>query len=184
MISQVVDELVILHDLAAELGVHRNSPRRVARRINIEPQRIRTGAAARGQQVLAVTKLEAELIRAQLQGELRNSSASTEVSNSGWGHFYVIHLEPEMDPNRFKVGFAVDVDERLRAHRTSAPLAQLKGSWPCRVRWEKTAIDAVTQECEQLGVEVFRARSLQQVVDACEVFFSMMPSHLDSGSSA
>ena len=91
------------------------------------------------------------------------------------GVFYLLHLEPEHDPNRFKVGFASNLDERLRQHRCSAPLAQIVKTWPCRRLWEKTAIACVTEGCDQLHTEVFRASSLAAVEAKCSQFFALMP---------
>jgi hypothetical protein len=91
------------------------------------------------------------------------------------GVFYLIQLEPTHDPQRFKVGFAADMTERLRAIRCAAPFATVLKSWSCRRLWEKTAIDCVTADCEQVHTEVFRTHSIQEVTDRCDKFFGMMP---------
>ena len=90
------------------------------------------------------------------------------------GVFYLIQLEPCHDPGRFKVGFASNLSERLRDHRCSAPLATVLAKWPCRPLWEKTAIDCVTQSCEQIHTEVFRTDDISAVQQRCEQFFSLM----------
>ncbi len=90
------------------------------------------------------------------------------------GVFYLIQLEPEHDPQRFKVGFAAILNERLRALRCSAPFAAVIKSWPCRRLWEKTAIDCVTSGCERLHTEVFRA-SFEGVLAKCEQVFALTP---------
>jgi len=87
----------------------------------------------------------------------------------------VIQLEPNYDPSRFKVGFTTEIDGRLRKHRCSAPFAQCLKTWPCRRTWERAAIDCVTDGCEQLHTEVFRAVSLENVAARAEAFFSVMP---------
>ncbi len=39
----------------------------------------------------------------------------------------------------------------------------------------ETAIECVAEGCEQLHTEVFRAPSIETVVQRCEQFFSLMP---------
>jgi hypothetical protein len=101
----------------------------------------------------------------------------------GSGVFYLIQLEPDHDPGRFKVGFAANISERLRAHRCSAPFAIVAKKWPCKRLWESTAIDCVTADCEQLHTEVFRYNDLDSVIAKCNQFFAIMPACSGNGSS-
>ena len=89
--------------------------------------------------------------------------------------FYLLQLEPEHDPGRIKVGFAVNLPERLRTLRCSAPFTKVVRTWPCKVLWERTAIESVTDGCNQLHTEVFRTASIESVVQRCDQFFSLMP---------
>lgn len=104
------------------------------------------------------------------EGDNGDGFVSAEV-----GVFYLIQLEPEHDPLRFKIGFAANLNDRLRALRCSAPFATVVNSWPCRRLWEKTAIDCVTFGCERLHTEVFRCPSLEAVKAKCDQFFGLMP---------
>lgn len=72
-------------------------------------------------------------------------------------------LEPDHDPRRFKVGFTINLAERLRQLRCSAPLTKVIATWPCKRLWERTAIECVVNGCERLHTEVFRATSLESV---------------------
>ena len=56
-----------------------------------------------------------------------------------------------------------------------APFAQYIATWSCRRVWERAAIDCVTNACEQLHTEVFRATSLEQITTRAKSFFAMMP---------
>lgn len=67
-------------------------------------------------------------------------------------------------------GFTVDLEGRLRKHRCAAPFAQYLCSFPAKRVWERSAIDCVTNECEQLHTEVFRAESLEHVANRAVVF--------------
>jgi hypothetical protein len=84
-------------------------------------------------------------------------------------------LEPNHDPGRFKLGFATNIDERLRSHKTAAPFSKLLKTWPCKLLWEKTAIDCVSQGCIQIYTEVFRTESIDVVLSRCYQFFKLMP---------
>ena len=91
------------------------------------------------------------------------------------GFFYLIQLEPGHDPGRFKVGFTMDLEGRLRKHRYAAPFAQYLCSFPSKRVWERAAIDCVTNGCERLHTEVFRAERLAEIASRAQAFFSMMP---------
>jgi hypothetical protein len=91
--------------------------------------------------------------------------------------FYLIQLEPEHDPVRIKFGFTVNMSDRLRHHKCSAPFAKVIRSWPCKFLWEKTAIDCVSNDCTKVYTEVFRAKkSLEIIVEKLDRFFDMMNS--------
>ena len=108
-------------------------------------------------------------------GAIESDPGGAVEAESTPGVFYLIQLEPEHDPGRFKIGFASNIDERLRSHRTVAPLCQIVKTWPCKPLWEKTAIDSVCAGYERLYTEVFRAPSLAEVESRCDRFFAVMP---------
>jgi hypothetical protein len=103
------------------------------------------------------------------------NDASLGVILAEQGVFYLMLLEPDYDPGRFKVGFAVSLSERLRALRCSAPFIEVVRTWPCKRLWERTAIECVTEGCDRLHTEVFRTQSMESIVDKCEQFFGLMP---------
>lgn len=99
----------------------------------------------------------------------------TVVDSDAGGVFYLIQLEPEYDPARFKVGFATHIEERLRSHKTSAPFAIVLKTWPCKLLWEKTAIECAAQGCDRLHTEIFRSESIDEIQSRCDQFFALMP---------
>jgi len=175
-------ERVAIVDLADDLQVRKQRIFKILPRLGIRPTQRRE--PSRGNQLVAtVSASEASTIRAEIEKSL-TTSAGGNSSPSGIaafhaddvGFFYLIQLEPEHDAGRFKLGFTMDLDGRLQKHRCSAPFAHYVGTWPCKRVWERAAIDCVTNGCEQLHTEVFRAESLQQIADQAKAFFSMMPS--------
>jgi hypothetical protein len=135
-------------------------------------------AANAGQLVSYITDEEAKLVVEELASSTLSEEADDEQSlelKPEQGVFYLLVLEPEHDPGRFKVGFAVSLPERLRQLRCSAPFARVVRSWPCKTLWEKTAIECASVGCERLHTEVFRTSSLDTVVERCNQFFSLMP---------
>ena len=109
-----------------------------------------------------------------MAGTIYNSEVSVTQLDIG-GVFYLIQLEPEHDPGRYKLGFATNIEERLRTHKTAAPFSKVLKTWPCKLLWEKTAIDSVSQNCVRLHTEVFRSESIDDVQSRCEQFFKLMP---------
>jgi len=96
---------------------------------------------------------------------------------TGIGHFYLVRLVPDLDPNRVKLGFTTSLEARLAAHRTAAPTAELVRCWPCRATWEAAAIAAATTVgCRQIGPEVFVVGDVEAMRERLDAFFVLMPS--------
>ncbi|HEV3302111.1 MAG TPA: hypothetical protein VG055_20830 [Planctomycetaceae bacterium] len=164
-----------------QLGKKKAAIFKVMKRLGITALKRRDSDSG-NQFVAYITQDEFGRVRSEV--EARRASRTNESDNyrngdgfvsAELGEFYLIRLEPDHDPFRFKVGFAANVTERLRALRCSAPFSVLVKSWPCRRLWEKTAIDCVTADCERLHTEVFRCNSFEMVLERCEQFFKMMP---------
>ena len=88
------------------------------------------------------------------------------------GTFYVIQLEPHTDPGRVKLGFSTRVEKRLAENRCSAPYAQIVQTFDCDVQWEKTAIDFIAHGAERVHTEVFRFRTIDEVMRRARIFFA------------
>lgn len=171
-------DLIAIAELADELGTYRATIFKIVKRLGIEPVKRRDSGRG-GQQIAVVTPAEASAIREAFTAGRRSgadASVDGEALAADEGRFYLIQLEPEHDPGRFKVGFTTDLDGRLRHHRCSAPFAQYRKHWPCRRTWERAAIDCMTAGLEQLHTEVFRGPSLDEVLARGERFFEVMPS--------
>ena len=163
-------------ELADELGTYKQTIFKIAKRLDIQP--VKRREPTRGNQLIAlVLEADATAIREVFAQGRRSTGQSTSditefTPDEGW--FYLIQLEPEHDPGRFKVGFTTDLDGRLRHHRCSAPFAIYKKTWPCRRTWERTAIDCISTGIEQLHTEVFKG-PMDEVVSRADSFFSVMP---------
>jgi hypothetical protein len=178
----MTEQLISVKDFAEQYGLIRQTVFKVIKRLGIEPCKSRGGNQNRGQTISYITQDDARLIlealassRSAQSGEEAEESEFTEAALYDVGVFYLLCLEPEHDPSRFKVGFASNLNERLRQHRCSAPFTQVIKTWACRRLWEKTAIECVTEGCERLHTEVFRTSSLISVEEKCESFFDLMP---------
>lgn len=170
-------DLIAVAELADELGTYRATIFKIVKRLGIQPVKRRDSERG-GQQIALVSPAEASAIREEFAAGRRSgadASGDGEALAVDQGRFYLIQLEPEHDPGRFKVGFTTDLDGRLRHHRCSAPFAKYSKHWPCRRTWERAAIDCITAGLEQLHTEVFRGPSLDEVVARGERFFEVMP---------
>ena len=173
--------MISLKDAAVELDVHEKSIHRIVKRLEIEGKKRRD--RSRGNQLVTYISQEefGRVAREVARGKIRNPSGQNDADGNEdfiyteQGVFYLFQLEPEFDPNRFKVGFAADAPGRLRDAWCFALFAKPVKTWPCKKRWEKTAIDSVTRDCDQLHTEVFRYDSLDDVIAKCEEFFRGMP---------
>ena len=176
------EKLTSIIDLAEELGMHKQTIFKVLSRLQIQPQKQRD-PTKRNQiasfvtqaDVAKITKECEEIARKGQRIELGMSPEDGGTFSSEIGVFYMIQLEPNHDPGRFKLGFTSDLAARLQKHRCSAPFAFVLKSWPCRRTWERAAIDCLTIGYEQLHTEVFRSTSIADVVIRGDGFFKVMP---------
>jgi hypothetical protein len=91
------------------------------------------------------------------------------------GYFYIIQLIPEALPNRVKIGYADNVDQRLNEHRTAAPTARLLKAWPCKRSWDYAVMDSITREgCKLVLNEVYEG-DIDGFLSRADDFFAIMP---------
>jgi hypothetical protein len=167
------DDYVSIKDLAKRLGMDRSHARRYVKNLGYDCHRRRTPTSG-GQITLCVTSTEADQIVSQRAAQ--GFIASTVVSVSNVGVFYIIQLVPDLDPNRLKFGFAESLEQRLSEHRTAAPTARVLRAWPCKRSWELTAMDALTGVgCRLILNEVFECDDLEEVVARGDAFFKLLP---------
>jgi hypothetical protein len=166
--------LIAVIDFALKHSLHKQTVFKVLKRLEIETRSLKGSQTSRGQRIAYMTEADAERVLSELQSRSPGTPKDDSITSEA-GLFYVIQLEPEHDPSRFKVGYASNLSERIRHLRTSAPLLKVQRTWPCKRLWEKTAIECVTLGCVRLHTEVFRTSSLQSVIERCNAFFSLMP---------
>jgi hypothetical protein len=170
------DDLISVIDVANHHGKQKQTIFKILRRLGIETSKLRN-SSSKNQLVAYIThddfrrvNEELVLLTERLESQQSDGNETDDFVSAEVGVFYLIQLEPEFDPGRFKVGFAANMPDRLRALRCSAPFASVTKTWPCRRLWEKTAIDCVSVGCERLHTEVFRATVLDEIVCKCEQF--------------
>jgi len=174
------EHLISVKDFAESNKLLKQTVFKVLKRLEIEPTKSRGGDNNRGQNISYITDDDAcQVLEALSSGrKAQTKSEDVDIPDAALydvGVFYLLCLEPAHDPSRFKVGFAKNLNERLRQHRCSAPYTQVIKTWPCRRLWEKTAIECITEGCERLHTEIFRAQSIESVKEKCEKFFVLMP---------
>jgi hypothetical protein len=174
--QEMVNEYISIKHLANKLGMDRSHARRYILKLGFNPQKRRT-ADSGNQLTLTVTDIEAEAILKHRQE--KGFTAEGKPVESEAGLFYVIQLIPELDPARIKLGFAIDLNDRLAQHRTAAPTAKLFVSWPCRRSWEKTVMDCLSSaNCKHILNEVFECNTLDQLVAKGNDLFEILPDPL------
>jgi len=179
------DDFISVKDFAEANGLHRKTVFKILKRLDIEAKLTKGGRENGGQIIALISNQEGQRVLNEMASTKRSTDSvlDNDSEESGlfdpdlWDAcvFYLMMLEPEHDPNRIKVGFAGNIDERLRKHRCSAPFVKTVRTWPCKRLWEKTAIECVTDGYPQLHTEVFRADSIQSVEDRYDKFFVLMP---------
>lgn len=173
--------LISVIQASDRLGTRKQTVFKVLKRLGIETLKQRH-SDHRNQLIAYITEGEFRRVQEELatrfngsDHESSESTTSPDLIPSESDLFYLIQLEPNHDPSRFKVGITSSMPERLRSLRCSAPFATELATWPCKRLWEKTAIECVSDGYEQLSAEVFRLDSLDEVKSKCQSFFDLMP---------
>jgi len=172
-------ELVPLTEIARRLGLDRSNARKWLLKNGFHFLKIRT-PATRGQLTLAMPEEDVnaaiELRKQQGFPVGRERGVAAVSQSSDGGCFYVVQVVPEFSPNRIKLGFTTNVNQRLASYRTVAPTAKLVKTWPCGFSWEQAAIACATKdECEKIGAEVYDCANLDEVLSRLDQFFQLMP---------
>lgn len=165
------DNLIAVVEVASQLNKDKKYIFKIINRLGIDKS-LEKSSEARGQKIAYITYSDFERVKEYIISS--NTEQQEIVDSSSGGVFYLIQLEPEFDPSRFKLGFATNIEERIRSHKTSAPYSKIVKTWPCKLLWEKTAIESVTQGCEQVYTEVFSG-DIESVCKRCDNFFALMP---------
>jgi hypothetical protein len=164
---------ISIKHLAENLAMDRSHARRYILRLGIKPQKRRT-ADSGNQLTLTVTKDEAKSILKHR--EEQGFTDRARPIESDVGYFYVIQLVPELDSKRLKLGFAVDLNDRLTQHRTAAPTAKVLKAWPCKRSWETTVMDCLSAvSCRHILNEVFECDNLDALIGKGNEIFNTLP---------
>lgn len=137
------NELISIIDVAKNLGKQKSHIFKIIGRLGIETVKEKS-SEARGQKIAYITNDDYGRVKEYLAG-IGGDFDDPIIQLDIGGVFYLIQLEPKHDPGRFKLGFATNIEERLRSHKTAAPFSKVLKIWPCKLLWEKTVIECVAQ---------------------------------------
>lgn len=167
------DSYISIKHLAEELGMDRSHARRYVLKLGVRPQKRRTRDSG-SQLTLTVTADEKQAILKHRSDHGFSSQGKPVQAEAGV--FYVIQLVPELDPKRIKLGFAIDLKDRLLQHRTAAPTAKVLQSWPCKRSWEVTVMDCLSSvACRHILNEVFECDWLDDLIMRGNELFRILP---------
>ena len=167
-------DLVSISELAQRLNVDVITIRRLIQRYSPELGLVPTKGK---QNVVYLTAEDAELLVSYYETRASRPVISNDEGRpfSRFGYFYIVQLVPEALPERVKIGFTDNLDNRLAEHRCAAPTARLVQSWPCKRSWDYAAMDSITRTgCKLVLNEVYEG-DLQGFIDRAETFFQVMP---------
>ena len=181
-----LDDLIAVKDLARELGMGSPSVHNFIKELGIE--RIPIKIDGKGMPIQHIRLTDCVPVRERARRRRRHwsrpesqpdwfndDSGPSDNSDSELGMFYLMLPEPELAPTRFKLGYSKSPEGRRRQFLTAAPFIRIERAWPCKSLWEKTAIDFISQGCERLNTEVFKAGDIGTVIERADSFFALSP---------
>lgn len=160
------DDLVPLTALAIEAGVPRCFNRALIAE-GFTPIEIKV----RGRRQYALSRADADRYLAT------RTSAGVVVPKppipNSVGGVYVVSPDPELRPNRVKIGWATDFAERLSTHRGIAPGMAVLRLYATHAPWTETmALWAAGTRARSIAPEVFDADDVADVLDALDRQFA------------
>ena len=171
-----MENYVTFHEVATDNDVGIDTVRRNAKKLELEITRRKT-PSSQGQLVNCLSRDDADKLKAFFDQRQNYESMpnSTDVSVQRYGYFYLIQLIPEALPNRVKIGYTDNMEQRLSDHRTAAPTCKLLKSWECKRSWDQAAMDSITKEnCAKVLNEVYEG-DVDGFVQRGDNFFNNMP---------
>jgi hypothetical protein len=171
------NEMVSFTELAKKLAMHKAHANRYVKKathkLDIQIRKWRDPDAG-NQLVMAVSAADAErLVEYRRNQGFLGGQQTLDIDK---GVFYVVQLVPDLDPKRIKLGFAVDMAERLQQHRTAAPTADVLKTWRCKRAWETTVMEALVCEgCSLILNEVYECDDVSALLERGEKLFNLLP---------
>jgi hypothetical protein len=169
-----MSEMVGITEIANRLNINDTTVRRLIAR---ESDNLKLNLHRGKGEKLLLTRDDADKLIAYYEAR-RGPISPTEQDEEKfdrYGSFYIIQLIPEALPNRVKIGYADNVEQRLSEHHTAAPTAKLLKSWPCKRSWDYAAMDSITREgCKLVLNEVYEG-DIDGFLRRADQFFAVMP---------
>ena len=171
-----MDNFVTFQEIADENGIGIDTVRRNAKKLGLEITRRKT-ASSRGSLLNCLSRPDADSIKAFFDSKqsYENSTDSSDITIQRYGYFYLIQLVPEALPNRVKIGYTDNLEQRISEHRTAAPTCKLVKSWECKRSWDQAVMDSITREdCDHVLNEVYEG-NIESFIRRGDEFFENMP---------
>ena len=172
-----MNNYVTFYEIAEEAGCGIDTVRRNAKKLGLEIIKTKTPSSS-GALVNCLSRQDADAIISffDQRGKGASAESASDISIQRYGYFYLIQLVPEALPNRFKIGYTDNLEQRLSEHRTAAPTSKLTKSWDCKRSWDQAAMDSITREgCEHVLNEVYEGE-VDGFTSRGDSFFINMPS--------
>ncbi|MBN4054818.1 GIY-YIG nuclease family protein [Nitrospira defluvii] len=176
-------EFLTLEQVADLIGVEVTTVRRAVKRIQTESdiEIVKGKVPGRSKRALCVSDEHAKIITAYFHDKSTETALTSNLdrgnlySANNYGYFYLIQLVPEVLPDRIKIGYTDNLENRLKEHQTSAPTAKLLKSWRCKRAWDQAAMDSITRsDCELVLNEVYEGE-IEKFISRGNEFFNSMP---------
>jgi len=175
-----MEKYVTFQEAANENDVGIDTIRRNAKKLELEITRKKT-SSSKGALVNCLLRDDADKLKAffDQRQNYEFDSSSSDVSIQRYGYFYLIQLVPEALPNRVKIGYTDNLEQRLSEHRTAAPTSKLLKSWECKRSWDQAAMDSITRNnCKHVLNEVYEG-DIDNFIERGDIFFNNMPNNND-----
>jgi hypothetical protein len=162
---------VLLKDLARQIGAHRSGFKRALENRGYSVFEVRASSSG-NQKTLAISREDAERFRAEREAEIVHDVVARQASPDK-GFVYAVEVDPEMRPGRIKVGWSMNIAQRLATYRAIAPDLRVVGLWRADGQFlEQTALLVARRDGTRIGQELFD--NCEGLISALELMFLLL----------
>lgn len=167
--------------LMVRYGCHRGTASKILARIERQVGCTRIKAGREKLFPIAVVEQVAALVSARF-GSGGKASAPPDIPTAGHrfsvrpGEYYIVQPDPLERPNRLKLGFSANLDQRLREYRALCPDLRVLRRFPQVMGVEVWAHRYLMNGQRQSSREVFDVQDVDGLLRDADMFFSRVGS--------
>ncbi len=167
-------EIIRLNECAKEMGVDKSNLSKylkAGKYGNIKIKFIRDKTKG-NQKVSIISKKDFEKIK---NIRIKDGfGVNKPIGKENVGFFYIVQINPDNIPNRYKCGFSNIPNQRISSYKTVCPNAKFVFKTKCDDFFEKPLLKMISKNSKQIGVEIFEIKDINKIENKIEEVLKLL----------